>query len=154
MDLTRIDGIDVLNAHPVLIEVGWDMSRFPTEGHFASWFGLCPNNRINGDKVLDRSTKRVASRTAKAFRLTAHALLRSDSYFGAQHRRLRTRLGAPKAVAAMAHRPTGLVCRLLKYVQDYVDRGLNRYEDRYREQQTRALRRKAEQLGIALAEPS
>jgi len=150
VDLTRIDGIDVLNAHTILMEVGWDMSRFPTEGHFASWLGLCPNNRISGDKVLGRSTKRVPSRAAKAFRLAANALLRSDSYLGAQYRRLRSRLGAPKAITAMAHRLARLVYRLLKYGQEYVDRGTSNYEERYREQQIRSLRKKASELGITL----
>ena len=31
-------------------------------------------------------------------------LLRSQSYLGAQYRRLRTRLGAPKAITAMARK--------------------------------------------------
>jgi hypothetical protein len=33
-------------------EVGRDMSRWPTAGHFVSWLGLCPDNDISGGKVL------------------------------------------------------------------------------------------------------
>jgi len=36
----------------------------------------------------------------------------------AQYRRLRTRLGAPKAITAMAHKPARLVYRMLTYGQD------------------------------------
>lgn len=54
MDLTRIDGIDVMIAQTLLSEVGADMSRWKTEAHFASWLGLCPDNRFRGDKVLRR----------------------------------------------------------------------------------------------------
>jgi hypothetical protein len=153
VDLTRIDGIDVLNAQTILSEVGWQMSRWKTEGHFASWLGLCPNNRISGDKVLGRSTKRVTSRAATAFRMAANALLRSESYLGAQFRRLRTRLGAPKAITAMAHRLARLVYRLLKFGHAYVDRGTAHYEERYHAQQLKTLQKKAAQLGLTLALP-
>jgi hypothetical protein len=37
---------------------------------------------------------------------------------------------------------------LLKYGQDYVDRGTQYYEERYRQQQVRLLRKKAAQLGF------
>jgi transposase len=51
-DLTQIDGINVMNAETIIAEVGVDMSRFPTEAHFASFLGWCPDNRITGGKVL------------------------------------------------------------------------------------------------------
>jgi transposase len=60
VDLTRIDGIDVMAAQTLISEVGLDMSRWKTEGHFASWLGLCPDNRISGDRVLGKGTRRVA----------------------------------------------------------------------------------------------
>src|SRR5262249_43485461 len=52
VDLTRIDGIDVGVAQTVISEVGLDISRWEDEDHFASWLGLCPDNRITGGKVL------------------------------------------------------------------------------------------------------
>ena len=64
VDLTRIDGIDVMVAQTLISEVGLDMSRWKTEAHFASWLGLCPDNRISGDKVLGRGTRRVINRAA------------------------------------------------------------------------------------------
>jgi transposase len=104
VDLTRIDGVDVMVAQTLVSEVGWDMSRWKTEAHFASWLGLCPDNRISGDKVLSRGTRHVVNRAATALRLGASTLLRSQTYLGAQYRRLRSKLGAPKAITAMAHR--------------------------------------------------
>jgi hypothetical protein len=35
----------VMVAQTVISEVGLDMSRWKTEAHFASWLGLCPDNR-------------------------------------------------------------------------------------------------------------
>ena len=79
------------------------MTRFPTEAHLASFLGLCPNNQITGGKVLRRGTARVQNRAATALRLAATSLWRSKTYLGAKFRRLRARLGAPKAITARAH---------------------------------------------------
>ena len=152
VNLTRIDGIDVLTAQTLISEIGVDMDRWKTEAHFASWLGLCPDNRISGDKVLRRGTRPVVNRAATALRMAACTLLRSKTYLGAQYRRLRTRLGAPKAITAMAHKLARLVYRLLKYGQDYIDKGLEYYEQRFREQQIALLRKKALSLGFQISE--
>jgi transposase len=150
VDLTRIDGIDVMVAQTLLSEVGLDMSRWNTEAHFSSWLGLCPDNRISGDKLLGKGTRHVVNRAATALRLAARNLIRSRSYLGAQYRRLRTKLGAPKAITAMAHRLARLVYRMLKYGQRYVDKGTDYYENRYRQQQIHLLQKKAAKLGLQI----
>ncbi len=152
MDLTRIDSINVLVAQTVISEVGLDMSRWNTEAQFASWLGLCPDNGVSGDKVLSKGTRRVINRAATALRLAAITLLRSHSYLGAQYRRLRTRLGAPKAITAMAHRLARLVYRMLKYGQEYVDKGMQYYEDRHRQQQIEHLQRNAAKFGLQVVQ--
>jgi len=150
VDLTRIDGIDVGVAQTVISEVGVDMTRWNTEAHFASWLGLCPDNRITGGKVIRKGTRHVVNRAATALRLAATTLLRSQSYLGAQYRRLRGKLGAPKAITAMAHKLARLVYRLLKWGHEYVDKGLQYYEDRHREQQVQILKQRAAKLGLQL----
>ena len=150
VDLTRIDGIDVMVAQTLLSEVGMDMSRWNTEAHFSSWLGLCPDNRISGDKLLGKGTRHVVNRAATALRLAARNLIRSRSYLGAQYRRLRTKLGAPKAITAMAHRLARLVYRMLKYGQQYVDKGTEYYENRYRQQQINLLQKNAAKLGLQI----
>ena len=148
VDLTRIDGIDVGVAQTLISEVGLDMTRWPDEHHFASWLGLCPDNRITGGKVIRRGTRPVINRAATALRIGATTLLRSQSYLGAQYRRLRGKLGAPKAITAMAHKLAVLVYRMLRYGHEYVDKGMQYYEERHREQQIRHLKKRAAQLGL------
>lgn len=152
VDLTRIDGIDVMVAQTLMSEIGLDMSRWKTEAHFASWLGLCPDNRTSGDKVLKRGTRRVINRAATALRMAAVTLMRSRTYLGAQYRRLRTKLGAPKAITAMAHRLARLVYRMLKYGQQYVDKGAEYYEQRYQNQQIQSLRKRAAKLGFQITQ--
>ena len=137
-------------AQTLVSEVGLDMTRWKTEAHFASWLGLCPDNRTSGDKVLSRGTRRVVNRAATALRMAAVTLMRSRTYLGAQYRRLRTKLGAPKAITAMAHRLARLVYRMLKYGQRYVDKGAEYYEHRYRQQQIEFLKKKATRFGLQI----
>ena len=100
--------------------------------------------------MLGRGTRRVVSRVATALRMAAITLMRSRTYLGAQYRRLRTRLGAPKAITAMAHRLARLVYRMLKYGQSYIDKGSEYYEQRYRNQQLHMLRKQAAKLGLQI----
>ncbi len=153
VDWTQVDGIDVQVAQSVIAEVGVDLNEFATEKHFASWLGLCPTNETSGGQVLNRRTPKVVNRAKTAFRQAATALLRSQSYLGAQYRRLRTRLGAPKAITAMARKLACLFYRLLKHGQQYVDKGTEYYELRHREQQIRLLLKRAKQLGVQLVTP-
>ena len=90
----------------------------------------------------------MVNRAATALRIAATTLLRSQTYLGAQYRRLRSRLGAPKAITAMAHRLARLVYRMLKYGQQYIDKGAEYYEQRNHQQQIEFLRKKAAKLGL------
>jgi transposase len=147
-DLTQIDGINIMTAQTVIAEVGIDMSRFPSEAHFASFLGLCPDNQITGGKVFRRGTTHVQNRAATALRMAASTLWQSKTYLGAKFRRLRARLGSPKAITAMAHVLARLVYRMLKYGEKYVDKGMNYYEEKYREHEIRSIQKKAKELGL------
>ena len=150
VDLTQMDGLDVLTAQTVISEVGVDMSPWRTEHHFSSWLGLCPDNRISGGKVLKRGTRQVVNRAATALRLAAQSLWRSQSALGGNFRRLRARLGAPKAITAMAHKLARLLYRMLKYGQAYVDKGIAYYEEKYRQHQVKWLQKQAAALNLQL----
>jgi transposase len=154
IDWSQINGIDVLTAQTVITEAGADLSAFPNEKQFASWLGLCPTNEQSGGKILNRRTRKVVNRATVAFRNAASTLIRSQSYLGAQYRRLRTRLGAPKAITAMARKLACLFYRLIKHGQQYVDKGVEYYEGRYREQQIRSLAKRAQKLGLQVIIPT
>ncbi len=153
VDLTRIDGIDAMTAFTVLSEIGFDVSAFPNERHFASWLGLCPNHRITGGKVKRRNTKPVINRAADALRVAAQSLWRSRSYLGAHYRRLAGRLGAPKAITATAHKLARLIYALLKHGHEYVDKGEQHLEQQQRERSLKALIRRAKELGLTILDP-
>ena len=153
MDWTPVNGIDVTVAQSVIAETGVDLSPFPSEGNFTSWRGLGPANDSSSGRLIRKSTPQVASRAATAFRQAASSLIRSQSYWGAPYRRLRTRLGAPKAIPALARKLAGLFYRLLPYGQQYVDQGMQFYEQKYRDQQIKSVTRRAQQLGLQVIQP-
>ncbi len=150
VDLTSVDGIDVMTASTVIAEVGVDISPWKTEKHFAAWLALAPCNAISGGKVIRRGTKQVKNRTAHALRMAASTLRHSKSALGANYRRLRARLGPAKAITAIAHKLARIIYRMLKYGQQYADKGAQYYESKYQEQQLRYLKKKAKQLNMQL----
>ena len=150
VDLTRIPGIDEMTAYTVISEVGVDVSAFPTEKHFASWLTLCPNHSITGGRIRRRKTRPGASRVSAALRVAAQTLHKSKSAFGALYRRLRGRLGAPKAITAVARRLAILVYRMLRHGEAFVEKGQDWYETKYQERVLASLKRTAKQLGFAL----
>ncbi len=150
VDLTRIDGIDVLTAQVIFSEIGPDFGAFPDENHFASWLTLAPQRDLSGGKVLRRIPAAGRNRVANALRMAAQSLARSNSYLGARYRRLRARLDGPVAVKAMARYLACLVYRLVTKGQAYVDRGAAHYEAKTQERERLALQRRASNLGLKL----
>lgn len=151
-DITAIPGFDVLTIQSILSEVGLDMGKWATEKHFASWLGLAAGNKISGDKVLSTKTRKVINRATVAFRLAAYAAGKSHTALGAYYRRLKSRLGAPKAITATARKLSCLFYRLLRYGNEYLERGMDYYESRYKERMIKNLKNRAQELGFVLIE--
>jgi len=151
-DLTRINGIDVRTAATVISEAGWDMSKWRTEDHFVSWLRLCPDNKVSGDRVVGKGRLPTNNPLTVALKMAASCLRQSNSYLGAQFRRLRTRLGPPVAIKAMAAKLARLVYRMLRYGMQFVDRGAEFYEARHRQREINSLRRRAANLGFQVTE--
>jgi transposase len=151
-DLTRIDGIDVLTAMTVISEVGWDMSKWPDEDHFVGWLRLCPDNRVSADRVIGKGRLPTHNPVNVALRMAANSLRETNTYLGAQFRRLRRRLDAPVAIKAMAAKLARLVYRTLRYGMQYVDQGAAVYDAGHRQRQILHLKHKAAELGFQLME--
>ena len=151
VDFTQIDGLNALSVQNIISEVGLDPGAFPTAKHFTSWLGLCPNNRITGGNVKSSNTRKVVNRAATAFRIAAQALSTSLSALGAYYRRMRSRLGAPKAVTATAHKLARIFYHLWKTGDQYKDIGIDYYEQKYKERILKNMKRKAKKLGYVIA---
>ena len=87
---------------------------------------------------------------AIALRMAAQSLGRTQSPLASFYRRIKSRIGGKGAITATAHKLACLVYRMLKYGREYVKQSMDEYDKRIREQQERALRRKAGLLGFDL----
>lgn len=152
VDLTAVPGINALTAHTLLSEVGRDLSAFRNAAAFASWMGLCPDNRVSGGKVLSTHTRSVNNRTAKALRMAAQALHRSQSWLGQYYRRMRARLGAPKAITAAAHKLARIVFHLLTTQHPYDESAFAQQEIQNNQRMQTRLRQQAKSYGFQLIE--
>ena len=150
VDLTAVPGVEVQTIYTLFAECGRDLSAFPTAGQFASWLGLCPDNRITGGKVLSTKTRKVNSPAATALRISAHTLHHSQSFLGDFYRRMRYRIGPAKAITATAHKLARIIYHLVTTGQPYDETLLAEHEHRTRARKTRRLKTQAAALGYEL----
>ena len=149
VDLTQIPGLMAL-VFMLFSEVGRDMSRWPTAGHFVSWLGLCPDNDISGGKVLWRGARRTKSRAGTLFRLAAHALHRDQTPMGDYLRRMKAKLGPAAATTATAHKIAVIFYTMVSKQVEY-DASLWAKRDEMREKRIEArLQKQAAQRGYKL----
>jgi transposase len=149
-DLTVIEGIDQSTALNVLAEIGIDMSKWPTEKHFVSWLGLCPQHRGSADRIKNRRLRGGANRAARAFRLAAQGCHHAKNALGAFYRRVQARAGGGKAVIATARKIACRAYRLLKYGEPYVRLEMAAYEAQFQNRTMKGLAKKAKALGYKL----
>ena len=150
VDLTKVPSIGASTALSIVSEIGLDMSRWRSAKHFASWLGLSPGNKVSGGKKLSGKTKPCANRVAVALRIAANTLYRSQCAFGAYLRRMKGRLGSPKAITALAHKLAKLIYMMLKYGTEFVEEGVEEYERKYQDRRLTALKKKAKEMGFEL----
>jgi hypothetical protein len=150
VDLTAIDGLNILTVQSFLSEVGVDLIRsFPTYRHFQSWLGTAPNRRISGEKVISSKTFKP-NRAAVPLYLAAQALWNSQSPLGDKYRRLRARLGPQKAKIAMANNLARIIYVMLT-TQTEFDQSLQAaHHEKNIKRARKNLERKAASMGYRI----
>ncbi len=151
VDLTLIEGIDVATALVILGEIGVDVSRFPTEKHFASWLRLCPPQNESNKTNRRHGHRKATNRVTIALRMCARSVGQTMAPLGLFYRRIRSRIGGLGAVKATAHKLACLVYRMLKYGQEYVTQSMEEYEAKVKANMLKALKRKAAAMGFELS---
>jgi transposase len=149
VDLTQVPGL-MLMVLTLFSEVGRDMSRWKTAGHFVSWLALCPDNDITGGRVAWREMRRVHNRAGELFRMAAYSLHHDRSPLGDYLRRMKSKLGPPGATTATAHKIAIIFYTMVKKQVEY-DATLWAERDAEREKRFEAkIKRQAQQLGYKL----
>lgn len=150
VDLADVPGISVMTAQVLLSEIGPDLSRFPTAAAFVSWLGLCPEREVSGGKLLSSKTRRVKNRAALALRVGGAALHRADSAIARYYRKMRARLGAPKAITAVAHKIARIIYAMLTTRTPYDETKMAQEETKHEQRELAKLTSKAKRMGFQL----
>lgn len=153
-DASQLPGLTDLTLMKLISEVGTDMSRWPTTKHFVSWLGLSPSIHQSG-KRRRRRRSRSKTRAGQIFRESAQSLAGSKYLaLGGFCRRLRARRGPAVAIVATARKLAIMFYNVLRHGMHYVEEGLSRYEERYRQQSIQNLKRRAKELGLQILTPN
>ncbi|MEX2426153.1 MAG: IS110 family transposase [Thermomicrobiaceae bacterium] len=112
--LDSVPGIAQIGAEIFLAEVGWDMRRFPTAKHLASWAGLCPGSYESAGKRSSGRTRKGSPWLKTMLVEAAVAAGRTkDTPIAARYSRLAARRGRKRAAVAIAHHLLHLAYHLL-----------------------------------------
>ena len=147
VDLMRIPCVGLEAALTIASEIGPDVSSFPTARHLCSWLNLALPTRISGDRKIAGKVPKRTNPVGQILRQAATTARNDKSVIGAMHRRRLARLGKQPAIKATAHQLARLIHALLSRGEEYVDRGLNAYEQECRDAQYRHLGRRVGALG-------
>lgn len=150
VDATQIPGFKTLTIQTLVSEIGVDLSKWKTEKHFTSWLALCPDPDKSGGKTIKNRTKKSHNRAALAFSRAAVSLNRSKSWLGAFYRRMRARIGGPKAITATAHKLAVVYYYIVRNGVEYKELGEDYYMAYNKERALRRIKQQAKKLGFEL----
>lgn len=147
--LQTIPGVGERVAEAIVSEIGVDMSRFPTDGHLASWAGMCPGNHESAGKRKSGKTTKGNIHLRAALTQAAWAATRSkQTYLAAQYRRMVKPKGKKRALVAVGHSLLVIAYHLLSRRASYQELGGEYFDRRNVEVQRMRLIRKLEALGV------
>lgn len=144
-DPTELPGLADYSLLKIIAEVGTDLSKWPTEGHFTSWTGLAPGAAQSGKRRTRQARHR--NRTGQLFCDMARSLAKSvDKGLGGFYRRLKARRGGLVANKALARKLAALFWQVMVHGTHYVEHGLQQYQARAARSEQALLRKLANKL--------
>jgi transposase len=148
VDITEIFGLSCLSGLEILSEVGTDMSKWKTSGHFVSWLGLAPNNRISGGKILSSRVPKTKNRAGQVFRMGANSLWNAKNALGDFYRRIKSRSGPAKAVIATARKIAIIFYNMVSKQIDFTPIALEEYQEYYKAKKIKYLEKQLKIFGM------
>jgi len=147
---TVLPGLTDYSFMRLTAELGNNIKQWPSVKSFVSWLGLAPGKHQSG-KVNKRSKKRAITRAGQIFKQAAQSLLVSKQPgLGAFARKLKARRGAAIAIKATARKIAELYYNVFSKGVQYVEKGVEMYEQKQKEQQIKFLTKKALELNMQL----
>jgi transposase len=150
VDITQIFGVSEINAMEIVSEVGFDMTKWPTENHFASWLNVAPNNQISGGKRLKKKNKKKKSHASQPFLMAGFAVQRSNNWLGIFYRRIRSKAGPLVATRATARKIAIIFYLMVKGQLEFKPIPVEQYIKQLQEKKLAYLKKQALKMGMSL----
>jgi transposase len=117
--LDSIPNVGPVTADIILAELG-DWRRFRSQTDVAAYAGLAPGYRSSDERIKQLGITKEGSRLLRwAMIELAWRMVRTSRKWGRHYTRLEARLGARKAIVAIARRLVGVIFALLRSGQKY-----------------------------------
>jgi transposase len=151
-DPTQIAGINDYTLMQLISETGTDLGNWPSSDHFTSWLGLAPSQNKSGKQnKTGKRKRRKVNRAGCIFKQIAMNVGNGkNSALSGFYKRIKSRSGAPTANKATARKIAVYYYNLMTRGFSFVEEGLKRYEERYKEQQLKSLQKRAKEMGLQL----
>ncbi len=147
--LQTIPGVGLRVAEVIVSEIGVDMQRFATDGHLASWAGMCPGNNESAGRRKSGTTTKGSIYLRNALVQAAWAATHTkETYLAAQYKRLVKRKGKNRALVAVGHSILVIIYHALLRKESYSELGGDYFDKRNIEVQRNRLVRQLESLGM------
>lgn len=149
-DATILSGITDYSWFQLFTEIGADLTKWGSDKYFTSWLGLSPGQNNSGKKK--KNVRKGHPKAGQIFRQIAQSLLNSKNIaLGAFGRRIRARKGPGIAIKAVARKLAAQYWRLMVKGLDFVEKGVEKYEQILLLQKQNSLKRLAKELKVELA---
>jgi len=129
------------------------MNPWKDEDHFVSWLrAVSGQSHRAATRGVGKRSAAHPHRASIALKMAASTLRVRNTYLGGAVSPIRTRLGAPVAIKAMAAKLARLVYRMLRYGMKYVDRERSSTRPNTASDRSPQLKWKAAKLGFHVVE--
>lgn len=150
VDVTKIDGIDEINALDIISVTGIDMSKWRTAEHFSSWLKLAARPKKSGGKIIGHEKRFTNNKATQAFRMAAQTMWQNKGSLGHLYRRLSAQKGSKKAIKAIARKLSVIFYNMLKNKTEYDKSKLQVNTERQRAKRISYLQKEATKYGYVL----
>jgi transposase len=152
-NLTVLPGVTSYTLLRFFSEVGTDFSAWPVKKQFTAALQLAPSKYQSGNS---RKYKKIPG-TTKAGQILKEAvesLLRSKNLaLGAFGKKIAARRGPNVAIKAMARKLAEWIYDIVTKGTEFVEIGINKYEEKVQAQNLKWLKRQANKLNLVLMNP-
>ena len=149
IDLMQVPAIGRNTLLSLVSEVGFDLSKFPTAQHFASWLALAPNNKVSGGKVISSHTPKRKNRLSEALQRAANVIGNmKDNPLSEFFHRIAFKKGRMSAISATARKLAVIIWNMLTKKENYNYMPNEEYKEKIRSQKIKNIKKQIASLRL------